>query len=807
MHCRPFTWNWFRRVRRSKGEKAQTRHNSRHGTPHDSLVTPRETTPAKHQGLSEEPPQDQHQDIQPTGQTRSQIHREHVIDPSDIFRPKIPDFLFTVEPKPPSTELIPFDQRSRPPPTEASDLGRLEIVSWNGNFGSNDLQQDGSQDFANIAFKIGDLFSDVPNIEDVDIGPRTLETLQDQLLNAQIEWPEGENKYFIPVDAIRKLVTVHSILVELRRFETDISEPGRLVRLSGFILATAPRLFAILVYIGETRSVWKFLKDGLDDTDLPLIRSAKSSQEEPSNQFTLCTSTYPNRSIASMETWSKKQIIAFDRDQWVMLAPVFKAPKEGKKLRHYNLDKNQVMPFIEDLELTNQAAGGFGSVWGVRIHPAHQFLYTGVNPENPNPLMALKKLHSQDRKDFNAEVEMLKNFRNYQNPHLVKLLATYSWRGHYYLVFPLASANLRQYWECKPSDFSLQTIFWVLRQCKGIASAIVAIHEFKPSGAKKHIDSTSGGLANLSPPPSRRGRQNSTSASISSSTPRDVETLYGRHGDIKPENILWSSENVSGKTGSFDDKGLLLLADFGLMAFHGKQTKSNVHPETITCSPSYAPPELSLRQTISRAYDIWSLGCVFLEFITWLMYGQDYLDWFPDMQDQTGLDGHGTDGTFFTILDHQSAIVRESVTELINDLLENDRCSEFVRDFLNLISNDMLVIDSFQRLTCGQLNDELAKMIIKAEANSEYLTKPVQLPLPKLNEATKQVRGILRGKSPMNPPPKPQEDSASSESHVHNSLGSLPSSSESRILASQLPLPQVLVTSPSTPSKASEMGS
>ncbi|KAH6672023.1 kinase-like domain-containing protein [Halenospora varia] len=676
--------------------------------------------------------------------------------------------------------------------TETSDVSRHEIVNWNSSSALKKQPRDHSQDLSSV----GGQFSQIPNTDTLngtaDLLSKQDDQLQDQLIDARIEWPEGENQYFIPASDIQRLITLDSISVELKRCKFNFTQTRLLEVLAEKILEVAPRLFAILVHMGKSRDIWEFLKEGLNDKALPLSRCESASEGSVSSRIRLCTAKNPNQPIASMQTWSRHDIGEFDREQWIMYAPIFKA---SKKVKHYELESNRVMPFIEDRELISQAAGGYGSVWDVRIHPAHQFLYKGTNPEEPNPLMALKRLHSLERKDFDSEVEMLKNFSHNRNPHLVKLLATYRRRGSFYLIFPLAKSNLREYWEETPTpEFSLDTVSWFLQQCKGIASAIVAIHEFRPSKSRKQ-DASARGEANLSPGSSRTSPEENRLAPNSDVT--ESERLYGRHGDIKPENILWLTENVSGKKQTCDGKGLLVLADFGLMDFHGKLTKSNINAGTITGSSLYAPPELTLRGNISRAYDVWSLGCVYLEFITWLVCGWEYLNKFLDVRGKTGIDGYICDDTFFTVVnDERGAIVRESVTEWVKDLRENGRCSQFVHDFLDLISNDMLVIDPRYRFNCGQLNEAVAKMNEKA-ADSAYLTAPKPKDRRIRNEVAKQVDKILRVKRELSSPPIPERGSALPEYQEPQSLNPLSTSARARSV------PRLLITPTNAPSNSS----
>jgi serine/threonine protein kinase len=277
---------------------------------------------------------------------------------------------------------------------------------------------------------------------------------------------------------------------------------------------------------------------------------------------------------------------------------------------------------------------------------------------------------------------MLKAFRGRKNhAHLIKLLATYNIQGNYHLVFPYADHSLRSYWQNKEPPQTTSCILWFLKQIKGIASGLALIHEF-------HASST------------------------------NSEWLHGRHGDIKPENILWFSDPKD------DSNGVFQIADFGLSHFRTRSTRSQIDPANVGFSPVYAPPELSLKQPISRAYDIWSLGCVFLEFATWLTAGQSGLDNFRYFQAKSSnLKEHG----LFTILvpedrSEPRALVKESVTQWIQRLRTHRRSSEFILDLLILIDEGLLIADPKQRLNANDVDQALCMMLDRAKYDDTYLS-------------------------------------------------------------------------------------
>lgn len=88
--------------------------------------------------------------------------------------------------------------------------------------------------------------------------------------------------------------------------------------------------------------------------------------------------------------------------------------------------------------------------------------------------------------------------------------------------------------------------------------------------------------------------------------------LYGYHLDLKPANIL------------VEDSGNLIISDFGQARFQKSGGTSRITPFGGT--ETYAPPEIDVGECKpNRKYDIWSLGCVFLEVCTFLVMGHDGL--------------------------------------------------------------------------------------------------------------------------------------------------------------------------------------
>jgi serine/threonine protein kinase len=541
--------------------------------------------------------------------------------------------------------------------------------------------------------------------------------LEQRLLDSQIPWG---THWFIPVDAIDRILTEQAIHEELDR-STDLSA-WDISLTSHKIWEHARKIFAILMSIGKGSLVSSFLNEGITDANLPInIPKGSSQQKEWITP------------IKSFGSWSSRELDDFRRVQWYFLSPIF----TNARTQHYELDDNCVMPFIKDTEHEAQS-GGFGDVWEVVIHPAHQKLFDSVSQfisilnqsdgfQNENIPIALKRLHSRQYEDFKHEADMLTALAQKKHNHLIKLLATYKFRGQYHLMFPFANSNLRQYWEQKEPHLSRENLNWWLKQMLGLASALCTIHNFRSATPTNRI------IHNTSQPGYILGTREMVMS-------REDER-YGRHGDLKPENVLWFETTESAP----DSLGILQIADLGLGSFHRLDSRSNIEAKRVGGSPTYVPPEYALDLPISRAYDIWSLGCVFLEFVIWLLDGPKGLGKFADDRLIKAPDGVYDDSFFIVALRSDTgkyaADVRPSVREWIRGLHTHHRVSAFIHDMLDLITQEMLVVRPQDRITSRRLSQKLEEFATRAATNEGYV-------LPELAVAkheSEKYRGILPG--------------------------------------------------------------
>jgi hypothetical protein len=119
-------------------------------------------------------------------------------------------------------------------------------------------------------------------------------SLRDELLLARIEWPEGENRYFIPINNLNSLVTEDSVKGELRSIYPSLG-PQELLSYSLTVCKNSKKIFALLVYNGKTKYICDFLNDGISDSNLPFVRSDESrvsSQQLMIRPYDLCTADH-----------------------------------------------------------------------------------------------------------------------------------------------------------------------------------------------------------------------------------------------------------------------------------------------------------------------------------------------------------------------------------------------------------------------------------------------------------------------------------------------------------------------------------
>ncbi|KAM0810032.1 putative Protein kinase [Seiridium cardinale] len=457
------------------------------------------------------------------------------------------------------------------------------------------------------------------------------------------------------------------------------------------------KIMAILILIERPARIKLFIDADISDRDLPLFECPK---EKGTQRHGLCKKD-SNVPLKLFDVWRRCSIERFEEHQWIFLTPFFESA-DRKSVPHYQFSQKQILPFKFSRK-HDIREGGFGWVHMVEIPPDHHdFKQSNAR----NSYFAVKTLKGpRTLGAFKRELATLQRFSGNVHRHLISLLATYEKNDRYHLVFPWAEADLLHYWQRNerpdPSDLH-ETLMWMARQCQGLSDGLSYIHRLRTCSGTSLLSPDSLGLSSQPTNETPKGTQ------MAAKTPIH---LFGQHGDIKPENILWFPYSEDPLDG---EKGIFKITDFGFAEFSREEQVDIRTRRCIALSSTYCPPENELDVNFIRpSYDIWSLGCVFLHFMTWLLGGWELIKEFNkyrlerDIETQIWKGIFWKSDVFFIFFRNPEtgeveAKVKPSVHKFIKKLRlrpTSDRNNyypgdkRFVRDFLHMIRKHMLIVE------------------------------------------------------------------------------------------------------------------
>jgi len=348
-------------------------------------------------------------------------------------------------------------------------------------------------------------------------------------------------------ESIRRTIESHKSYLMLRQqigVESGEAFIGRVRR-------DARTLLAICVYLDLDMNCLKmFLDADITDSSLPL-----------------------NESHCPHDKYKRKFRQLLD-NQGSFIAHEF--VKEGE---HHEVDSRVVVPIIFKNEV---GGGGFATVYQGQVDPDHLHF-----AKDKKQVFAVKEFreHSSIPTGFQREQSVLARLRRYPHPHIVVHLASWIQDRRYYILFPLAQCNLREYMLENPIPILTKSfVLWILQQFHGLSDALRIIHNL---------------------------REPQTGQSLAAPGKRGVEQGY--HHDIKPENILYFPLHGP-------EDGKFKISDFGLgkvNVLRSANINESHWTKPINAQPTYSAPEGD-RGSISRPADLWSIGCVFLELLIWI---------------------------------------------------------------------------------------------------------------------------------------------------------------------------------------------
>lgn len=335
-----------------------------------------------------------------------------------------------------------------------------------------------------------------------------------------------------------------------------------------------------------------------------------------------------------------------------------------------NYPEDVRFPFLDDHK---HGEGSFGEVYKFKIHPSYQVL-NSVSTQNdwvenkkeagdpdhdlyvvlltsPQPIFARKVLRkkSTSRQDWSLEKSMLRMMSLQKHPNIIELLFVYEWRDQFIFVFPFVEQNLHEVlhrgWHPPTTlghDRNDLESHWLWVQMVRVADALQTIHQPPKNAAYKDYK----GL------------------------------LIGFHFDLKPTNILVKND------------GSLQITDFGQSLIKIVDQDSMTYGIHRGGSPIYQAPEARPTIAISesnddgqihRSYDIWSLACIMLEVLVFILdEGTSGLESFEKQRREEPLQG-----TFYT--GGTETKLKPSVQRLLDRYIKGDYQYKADQDYVGRV--------------------------------------------------------------------------------------------------------------------------
>jgi hypothetical protein len=221
----------------------------------------------------------------------------------------------------------------------------------------------------------------------LDLGPinelqQPPERLDHRLRVAMVK-SEGKGSgegFFVPSNDITLIVDTQSVFSELK--ELDLDDNQDLMGVAHQVCSehdskdasdgkttktTRQRIFAILVLMEETKSIFDVIREGLYDWNLPLSLVTKTPGHHYLARRIHDGSLVP---VNFSRNWPHYKHGVFANSQWQLWSPCFELRTyTGDKINHYWLEPQSILPIIE--MDGKEVHGGFSTISKIRLHAAH----------------------------------------------------------------------------------------------------------------------------------------------------------------------------------------------------------------------------------------------------------------------------------------------------------------------------------------------------------------------------------------------------------------------------------------------------
>ncbi|KAH3183649.1 hypothetical protein KXV92_006900 [Aspergillus fumigatus] len=254
---------------------------------------------------------------------------------------------------------------------------------------------------------------------------------------------------FVPISELRRLFQGPMVIKILEEHGySSISH----AELAATIVQAAPRLFALLVWIGQPQLALSLGYQCLNDENLPL------------DDYKL-----ESLNFRATSGWSKNWETKILQEQWIFLSPIWH--REGEILS--DTPPSAPLPLTFASSVRKDSANS--TIRQIKIHPAHLPFYAENNDEAP--ILALKLFKTRGKKRFDHEISVLQLLNRRSNPNIIRLLVAISTADRRGLVFPWAQCDLSELMEQEiPSNQRKELARWILQQFVGLLSGLATIH-------------------------------------------------------------------------------------------------------------------------------------------------------------------------------------------------------------------------------------------------------------------------------------------------------------------------------------------
>lgn len=338
--------------------------------------------------------------------------------------------------------------------------------------------------------------------------------------------------------------------------------------------------------------------------------------------------------------------------------------------------------------------------------PASRGALACVSPGNK---FALKTYNNETyRHLYDNEIRALSVFQSNPHPNIVKYYGSYEQSNKFNVLLEFAeSGTLQDFFSVKPPPVKNEEIAEFWESLFKVAFALERVHQL---------------------------------------TMGESGALHCAHMDLKPSNILAFQEDDGGGPYDFRWK----IADFGLSQIVPVQYQKATAAKACYGQRSFSAPELTPtdapgeRDYITRSVDIWSLGCVLLEALTWLKSGSEGLKEFQD---------HRTDNntrlknvTGYESPFHDGSRVSPAVRDWFDYLRYKSPLDKFTVPLVNLVEHEMLVEDAKRRIDASSLSRKLESILWSAKSGTS--TNLIDRPLSRNSLPISQPMVSLSKKPP-----------------------------------------------------------